>query len=128
MSLSNFSENLLLDWLLTAGAATRPTTWFLALHTGDPGETGANEIAATAYARQAIAMGAAASGASISTDSQAFTTTDVGEITINYVTIWDDDGTPAGNCLFSGAMTVPRQFSQAKPLTFAAGDIVCALD
>lgn len=56
-SLTDFAENLLLTWLLTAGAATRPTTWFAALFTATPTEAagGGTEIATGSYARKAVA-------------------------------------------------------------------------
>jgi hypothetical protein len=54
-SLSNFAEALVLDWLLTTGAATRPTAWYLALFTADPGEaSGGTEVTGGAYARKAV--------------------------------------------------------------------------
>ena len=56
--LSDYAENLVLTWLLTATAATRPSAWYVALHTGDPGETGAsNEVVVGTdadYVRKAI--------------------------------------------------------------------------
>jgi hypothetical protein len=34
---TNFAENLVATWMLTASAATRPTAWFVAPHSADPG-------------------------------------------------------------------------------------------
>lgn len=57
--LSDFSENLVLTWLFTASAATRPTAWHAALHLNaspptesapSTGEVGAG----VGYARQSI--------------------------------------------------------------------------
>lgn len=45
VSLTSHGAALILDWLLTTGAATRPTSWNLGLHSADPGDDGsANEI------------------------------------------------------------------------------------
>ena len=52
----------------TAAVLVPVTTYYLSLHTADPGLTGANEVTGGSYARQAIQF---ASGAS--TNSQAFT-------------------------------------------------------
>ena len=46
--LSSFGETTALNALLTSR--------FLSLHTGDPGNTGANEVVGGAYARQAVAF------------------------------------------------------------------------
>ena len=32
-ALSDYAEKLLLDWSMTAGSATRPTAWYVALYT-----------------------------------------------------------------------------------------------
>ena len=54
MSLTNTFETTVLTWLLTTGAATRPTVWYVGLFTTDPGETGAGtEVTGFGYARTA---------------------------------------------------------------------------
>jgi hypothetical protein len=49
-------------WFTTTALGTRPTTWYLALHTGDPGTGLTNECADANYARQAITMQVVAGG------------------------------------------------------------------
>jgi hypothetical protein len=45
VSLTDHGTSLILDWLLTAGAVTRPTSWNIGLHSAYPGDDGsANEI------------------------------------------------------------------------------------
>lgn len=67
------------------------------LHSGFPGNTGANEIAggAPAYARKAVTFAAAAAGARAQTGSASF---DVpAATTVRFVAFWD--ALTAGNCL-----------------------------
>jgi hypothetical protein len=53
-SLTNYAENQLAVWLFTNGAVARPTQWFIALFTSDPGEAGGGaELSGSGYARQA---------------------------------------------------------------------------
>ena len=56
--------SLVTEWLLTTNAVTRPTAWYAALHTGDPGDDGSlNEVTLTDdpdYARKAIVFNPAA--------------------------------------------------------------------
>ena len=66
--LPSASIDTMLDALLVAG-----TTYYLSLHTADPGTTGANELAGGSYARQAITFAAASGGSKASNDAQAFT-------------------------------------------------------
>jgi hypothetical protein len=53
---SNFMEKQILDWLFKRTAlAAAPTTLYVSLHSADPADTGASELAATgAYARASI--------------------------------------------------------------------------
>jgi hypothetical protein len=70
-SFTNFLELEVLDHILKTGAYTPPATVYLALFTGDPGETGsvAAEATYTGYERVAITFGAAA-GRSITQSGQ----------------------------------------------------------
>jgi len=131
MSLPNYSENLLLAWMLTTGSATRPTAWYVALHTADPTETGAvGEVVVgtdSAYVRKAITMGAPSGGQSLST-SQVSWTVNSGSAgyTVTHASIWD--AVSSGNCLFSGALAVPRALVASGVLTFEIGEVVAALE
>lgn len=63
---SNYLENKLIDHIYRGIAYTAPTKTFIALHTANPGETGASEVttaAYPAYARQDAAKGGAQSSA-----------------------------------------------------------------
>jgi hypothetical protein len=65
VALSNAAKNALLDHYLKGSAMAQPTNVHLSLHTGDPGTTGANEVAGGSYARQLLNSAfAAASGGS----------------------------------------------------------------
>jgi hypothetical protein len=71
-NLSNYLENALINAVLRNTAYTSPTTVYLSLHTGDPAETGANEVTGAGYARQACAWNAAANGATRNTNAITF--------------------------------------------------------
>jgi len=68
--MSSFTDALETDVLThffsTATAPTRPTTWFLSLHTADPAEGGdvGNEISGNAYARRPIVFTVSGNNAS----------------------------------------------------------------
>lgn len=84
--LSNFSENELLDALLGTGSYVTATP-FLSLHTAEPGETGANEVAGGSYARQSITFAVAASGAAANSSAESFT--GMPAVTITHAGLWD---------------------------------------
>lgn len=53
-SFTNYTENLVLNWLLTTNSATRPTAWYVGLFTAAPSDTGGGtEVSGNGYAREA---------------------------------------------------------------------------
>jgi hypothetical protein len=122
---TNHAENLALTWLFTNGAAARPTTWYTALHTADPTETGAvGELSGNGYARQSTTLTVSGNEASNST-ALTFgpnTGTPWGEIT--HISVWDAPSN--GNCLAYGALSSPVDMSVGDSLTISSGalDIV----
>ena len=53
-SFSDYTENLVLNYLLTANTVTRPTAWYVGLFTAAPSDTGGGtEVSGNGYARKA---------------------------------------------------------------------------
>jgi len=51
-SFTDYTENLVLTYLFTTGAATRPTAWYVGLFTAAPSDTGGGtEVSGSGYAR-----------------------------------------------------------------------------
>ena len=133
MSLSNFLEELLLKWVFTTSTATRPTAWFVALHTGDPGETGAaNEVLVGTdadYVRKAITYAdpVADSGQALSNAAVSWTAAvGASNYTVTHVSV--HDALTGGNCFMYGALLVARDMVASGVLTFSTGDIIQSLD
>ncbi len=133
--LSDFGENLVLTWLFTASAATRPTAWHAALHLNSTpptesspstGEVGAG----VGYARQSIgALTVSGTNPTQAANSGALTfgpntTTNWG--TLGYVSIWD--ASSAGNCLAFGALSATVTINIGDSLQIAASGLVVTLD
>lgn len=123
MAISTFAGNLVLDWLLSTATATRPTAWYLALHVGDPGLTGANELVVGTdadYVRKAITF-AAASGLTKATNAGVTWTADVAATTyvVTHIGIWD--ALTAGNFLMAGALAVPETVVASGSLNLGSG-------
>ena len=130
MSLSNYAENLLLKYLLTASSVTRPTAWYVSLHDADPGETGANEVTTgtdSDYIRQSLTFADPSSGTSLSNSSVSWTVNSgSGGYTVVGVAIWD--ALTTGNCLFSGLLPIPEALVASGVLSLSTGRIAAALD
>ena len=53
-SFTDYTENLVLNYLLTANSVTRPTAWYVGLFTAAPSDTGGGtEVSGNGYARKA---------------------------------------------------------------------------
>lgn len=106
MSISSYAENRILDALFN-NTALQIAQAYLSLHSADPGETGAAEIAGGSYARQAVSFGAAAAGEVANDATVDFT--GMPATTVLGFGLWD--AAANGNCLWTGWLsTVLRAF------------------
>lgn len=116
MSISNYYEDAIMTQLATDAT-------HVSLHTGDPGETGANEVAGGSYARQAVTWGAVSGGAM--SNSAALDFTSMPACTVTHAALWDD--VSAGNCLWSGTAT-NKTLGAGDTYQVAIGDLDVAVD
>lgn len=127
--LSTHARNLLLNWLLTVGAATRPTAWHVSLHTGDPGKTGANELVVGTdadYARKAATFGAATLEVSATTGALTWTAAaGASAHNITHVGVWD--AATAGNFILGGALAVAEPRVASGSTVLGIGRCIAAL-
>jgi hypothetical protein len=101
MSISNYAENKILDHVTGEAAWTMPTTVYVKLHTGDPGEA-ATSNAASETTRKAASWSAASSG-SIATDATLEWTNVAATETYTHWSLWD--ASTSGNALWTGALS-----------------------
>jgi hypothetical protein len=104
-------------------------SFYVSLHTGDPGEAGdqtTSEATYTDYARVAVARSGAGwtvSGANVSnTAAVTFPVASAGSNTITHFGI-GSDSTGAGNLFFKGVLTASRVISAGITPSFAIGEL-----
>jgi len=119
--LTDFGENTVLDDMFNAGSgfaiAGNP---FVALHTADPGDTGAsNEVAGGSYARQQADFTAASSGALENVANIDFTS--MPSTTVVAWSIWDN--VSAGNCLQTGWFSTVSGLGIVRSADLAGNDV-----
>lgn len=114
MGFSTYSANKILDLLLRGVEFTPPTRVYVALHTADPGNTGASEVSTAdwpSYVRQDPAGGAAidtgfdagANKHSENAKQMLFPRHDgASPVTIAYASLWDAE--TGGNCLLTAQL------------------------
>jgi len=127
MTISNQWEIEILDHIYNNAAAPAIVTPYIALHDGDPGETGANEVTGGAYARQAGAFGAATAGAVSNTATIDFT--GMPAATVTHVGVWDSStATATTNFVWGGALTASRVVGAGATFRIVIGNLDVTLD
>jgi hypothetical protein len=123
-ALSDYSEKLMLDFLMTTGTATRPTAWYVGLFTAAPSDSGGGtEVSGNGYARQSVTFAAATTVAGTTDNTTAVTFTAAGGSwgTITHIGIFS--AVTAGNLLWHGSMTASKTIADGDTLEFAIGNI-----
>ena len=131
MSFSNHAEDLALKWMFTDSSVTRPTAWYVAMHTDDPGETGANNEVDTDddadYLRKSTTFTDPSSGTCTNEGAVTWTVDTLSSgYTVRYVSVWDAATT--GNCLAIGQLYSEHAMVADGVMSFAIGDLAISLD
>lgn len=126
MSISNFWELEILDATFKNLAVPSIATIYISLHSADPGETGASEIAAggNTYARQTAAFDTAAAGATA--NSALIEWLDMPGLTVTHVGVWD--ALTTGNFIWGGVLDSSQVVAAGNTFQIAAGDLDVTLD
>lgn len=123
-ALSDYSEKLILDYLMTTGSATRPTNWYVGLYTAAPNDAGGGtELSGSGYAREAVTFAAATSGTGTTSNSGAVVFTADGGDWGSVTHMGIHDATSSGNLLWHGALAAAKTVLDGDSLEFAAGNI-----
>lgn len=118
---SNYLEGKIINLVLRGQTFTPPSAIYIALHDGDPGETGANEVTTgnwPSYVRKdsrdgdtlANAWSDEGDGSSKNQKQLIFPVFDGGSaITVTHFSLWD--AASGGNNLINKALETPRQIA-----------------
>jgi hypothetical protein len=120
---SDYTENLALTYLLTSGSATRPTAWYVGLHTADPTDAGTGaevSTSGTAYARESVSFSVTNDTASNS-GTVTFNAATANWGTISHVGVWD--ASSGGNLLFHGSVTSAKTIETGDTFQISTGNL-----
>lgn len=129
MSFTNFTEDLVLDWLFTTGSATRPTAWYVGLFTAAPGETGGGtEVTGNNYSRKAASFTVSGTAPTIATNGSAieFDPASGSWGTITHAAIFDAD--TSGNMLAYAELTASKAIATNDIFRIPASNLTVSLD
>ena len=126
---TDFAEDLVLDFMFTAGTATRPTAWYVALFTVAPGETGGGtECSGTAYVRQSAAFTVSGTAPTQAANSAAVEFPTAGGAWGTIVAAGVFDALSAGNLLAFANLTTSKTIDTGDVLRFNTSTLVITLD
>jgi len=128
-SFTNYTENLVLTWLLTNGSATRPTAWFVGLFTAAPSDTGGGtEVSGSGYAREATGTITVSGTDTTATNAAAieFDPASGGNWgTITHAAIFD--ASTGGNMIAWAQLTTSRTINDGDVFRIPAGSLTVTL-
>lgn len=128
-SFTDFTENLVLNWLFTTNTATRPTAWYVGLFTAAPSDTGGGtEVTGSGYARKATGTITVSGTATTATNDAAieFDPASGGDWgTITHAAIFDAE--TGGNMLAWAELTTARTINDGDVFRVPASSLTITL-
>jgi hypothetical protein len=128
-SFTDYTENLVLNYLLTANSVTRPTAWYVGLFTAAPSDTGGGtEVSGSGYVRKATGTITVSGTATTATNSAAieFAAASGGNWgTITYAAIFDAE--TGGNMLAWAELTTARTINDGDVFRIPASSLTVTL-
>ena len=127
-NIGSYAQNLMLNFVNNAVAATRPTSWFAGLSLGSPTSVSGSEMANNSgYTRQSAQIAGATSGTCSNSVAMTF-----GPVSTAYaisgIQIWDTQGSSnTGNMLWYGLLSVARTLASGDSLVIAIGALTFTL-
>lgn len=122
------ANNVLRYFLVPAMAApTRPTNLYMALHTANPGETGAatSEVSAgIGYTRQLITFATESAGSTSNNNTPVFGPATSSWGTLNYFSLCLSNTPGTADLIYYGPLTTPRVVNVGQSYNVAAGAVV----
>jgi len=126
---TDYTEDLVLDWLLTSGSATRPTAWYVALYTVAPTDTGGGtEVSGTDYARTAVTFSVSGTSPATASNSAAVEFPEAGGSWGTVVAAGIFDASSAGNLLAYANLTASKAVDTGDVLRFNTSALTVTLD
>ena len=124
MSLTNAFETHTLQYLLTTDSLTRPTSWYIALFTSDPTDTGSagTEVSTdTGYARTAVTFTVSGDTASNSAAVEFSAASGGNWGTISHIGVMD--ASTGGNMIVHSALTTAKAINDGDVFRIPTGDL-----
>lgn len=128
MNVSNYAENLLLNYVLNTQSVTRPTSWYAALFSDNSGlqtDEPTTELSGNGYSRQSLTFTAAAGGSVSNLNGITFQAT--GDwLPTNYFGIFNTS--TGGTLLFWGPLQAQITIGNGGQIQFPINSITVSMN
>jgi hypothetical protein len=120
---SNYLEYKILDHVLATTAYAAPSAVYLSLHYTSPGENDSGtEVSTGGYAREEVSFNSASGGSATGpTTDKEFTASGAAWNGVAHFGIYD--ASSAGNLLYYGALSAPKDITDGDSIRFVADSI-----
>lgn len=118
------TANKVLNKLLRNQDFQHPSQIYVSLHTGDPGENGANEVTGGEYKRQLATFSAPSNKQTSNPSDIEFD--NMPACTITHMGLWDAE--TEGNFWWGGQLVVSKQLDEGDAVRFFAGNLDVILE
>lgn len=121
MAFTTNAANAIISKILRNTDFTHPTATYVSLHTGDPGDNGANEVTAggNAYARQSVTFASPSNKASSNTADLSWV--NMPAVTITHIGIWTLSS--SGVFWWGGPLSTQKTTTAGDTFTILTGDL-----
>ena len=127
--LTNFGEDLVLDFLFTTGTATRPTAWYVSLYTVAPTESaGGTEVSGGSYARVSTSFTVSGTAPTEASNTAAVEFAEASASWGTIVAAGIMDASTSGNLIAFASLTTSKAIDTGDVLRFNAGALDITLD
>jgi hypothetical protein len=125
-SFSDYTENLVLNYVFTTSSVTRPTEWYVGLFTAAPSDSGGGtEVSGSGYTREATGTLSVSGTSPTNCTNDAAIEFDPASGgnwgTITHIAIFD--ASTSGNMLGWAELTTSRTINDGDVLRIPAGDL-----
>ena len=119
MAFTTITANKIIDKILRNTDFVHPGSIYVSLHTGDPGQAGANEVSGGGYSRKLVSFAEAANKRSNNTADLEFT--NMPTATVTHVGLWS--AASSGNFWWGGSLTAAKSLTTGDTLRVPANDL-----
>lgn len=123
MPFTTSTANKIISKILRNTDFVHPSAVYVSLHTGDPGQTGANEVSGSGYSRKQVTFSSPTNKTASNSAEVEFT--NMPGVTVTHVGIWS--ASTSGDFWWGGSLTTAKALTTGDTLKIPVNDLTVTL-